>query len=349
MSADPVRLALLGAGRMGRFHAECLRNSAAVEVLAVADTSPSALDTTRRILGGVSTYETIGAAIAHPGVEACLIATPSPSHPADVRAAIDAGLHVLCEKPVSLDPNETRALADLARRTDRLLQVGFWRRFSPPWLRAHEAIGAGRIGTPLYIRLSQWDANPPSAAFCDPAVSGGLAVDCGVHEFDLAEWLSGEDVVEVRSWSLPTVDDDVASAGDVDNLVAVLRLTGGAVATVDLSRNSRYGDDVRTEILGSDGAIFIETLPQGRARIATAERDETLAGSEADDATVAGVTGQADEFAAAVRGAIGERPGAEESARATEIGLAVRHAAETGTTVRVAPPLKSRQVRDTDG
>jgi len=342
MSADAVGLAILGAGRMGRFHAECLRNSTAVSVLAVADTSPPALEAAQKIIGDVALYETVDAAIAHPGVEACLIATPSPSHPDDVRAALAADLHVLCEKPVSLDPAETRALADLAERAGRLLQVGFWRRFSPPWRAARQAIAAGRIGRPLILRLSQWDANPPPAAFCDPAVSGGLAIDCGVHEFDLAEWLSDEDVVEVQAWSLPPVAEEVASVGDVDNLIAVLRLTGGAVATVDLSRNSRYGDDVRTEILGSDGAIFIETLPRARARLATADTDETLAGSETEDATTAGVIGQANDFAAAVRGAVVERPGAEESARATEIGLAVRHAARTGTTTGISRSSDAR-------
>ena len=142
----------------------------------------------------------------------------------------------------------------LARDQGRVLQVGFWRRFAPPWRTAKERIDAGEIGTPVYVRLAQWDGDPPPASFCDPAVSGGLAIDCGVHEYDLAEWLTGRRITRVSAWALPLVEPSVGEAGDLDNLLAVLELEGGAVATVDLTRNARYGDDVRTEILGSQGA-----------------------------------------------------------------------------------------------
>ena len=274
--------------------------------------------------------------MAHEGVDACIVATPTPSHVDDVRLALSRGCHVLCEKPVSLSPAATRALADQARRADRILQVGFWRRFSPPWQSAQRAIAEGQIGEPVYLRLSQWDADPPPAAFCDPEVSGGLAVDCGVHEFDLAEWLTGDEVVNVQAWATPPVSEDVASVGDVDNAIAVLNLQGGAIATVDLSRNCRYGDDVRTEILGSEGAIFIETIPVGRALIATADGRETLSGSEAADAIGEGLARQAGAFAAAVRGYDVDVPSAEQSARATEIGLAMQEATSTNTSVSLA-------------
>ena len=86
--------------------------------------------------------------------------------------------------------------------------------------------------------------------FATRASAGVLAIDCGVHEYDLAEWFTGQRVVRVRAHAAPIVDRSLAEVGDVDNLVAVLELDGGAIATVDLSRNCRYGDDVRTELLG---------------------------------------------------------------------------------------------------
>ncbi len=180
----------------------------------------------------------------------------------------------------------------MAHARGLVLQVGFWRRFSPPWTAAKAVVDGGAIGTPLLVRLAQWDAAPPPASFCDPAVSGGLAIDCGVHEYDLAEWLTGRRVVSVTAWSLPIVDGGVAAVGDVDNLVAVLELDGGAVATVDLSRNARYGDDVRTEVLGSAGAVFVDLLPTGRARLGDGDGMRELAGSAADDAMAAGVAGR---------------------------------------------------------
>jgi predicted dehydrogenase len=223
-----------------------------------------------------------------------------------------------------------------------VLQVGFWRRFSPPWRAARECVVAGAIGTPLLVRLAQWDADPPPAAFCDPAVSGGLAVDCGVHEFDLAEWLTGRRVVRVSAWSLPLVDQQLAAVGDVDNLVAVLELDGGGVAMVDLTRNARYGDDIRTELLGSDGAVLIDALPVGRARIGTAAGMTDLAGSAADDVMGAGVAEQARSFAAAARGIAVETPGAAASVRATAIGRAVTEAAATGERIVIGSDLDRR-------
>jgi predicted dehydrogenase len=304
--------------------------------VSVADAYRPSIDALATELGGAVAYEQAAGAMAHAGAEACLIATPTPTHPDLVRGALAAGLHVLCEKPLSLDPAEAAALADDARAAGRILQVGFWRRFSPPWVAARAALAAGRIGDPLMVRLCQWDGDPPPASFCDPAVSGGLAVDCGVHEYDLAEWFTGRHVERVRAWALPLVDASLGAVGDVDNLVAVLELEGGAVATVDLSRNARFGDDVRTEILGSQGALLIDLLPQGHTRIGTAAGLVDLDGSTTGDATAAGVVGQVEAFAAAVRGEARELPGAVESARATAIGHAVRGAARTGEAVAIS-------------
>ena len=337
MTADaPIGLALIGVGRMGSFHARALATTSAVSVVAIADAHRPSIDALRAVHPEATAYESPEHAFAHAGVEACLIATPTPTHPALVAAALDARLHVLCEKPLSLDPTESDRLGARAIAADRILQVGFWRRFSPPWARLREALVAGRVGSPLYLRLSQWDADPPPASFCDPAVSGGLAIDCGVHEFDLAEWLTGLRIERVRAWSPPPLDGGLAEVGDVDNVLAVLELTGGVVATVDLSRNARYGDDVRTEVLGSQGALFVDILPLGRTRIGTSTGVKVLAGSEVDDATVAGVVAQAEAFAAAIRGGQLERPGAEASARATRVGHAVARALQSGEAVEVA-------------
>jgi predicted dehydrogenase len=330
-----LRTALIGLGRMGRTHLDALDRVGGIDVVALAEPSPAAMELAAARRPKAAQYQDVAGALAHPGLEACIVATPTPSHPEIVAAALDAGLHVLCEKPLSLDPAAGDALGPLAAGRGLVLQIGFWRRFSPPWRAAKEGIDRGEIGTPLYVRLAQWDSDPPPPAFCDPAVSGGLAVDCGVHEYDLAEWLTGRRVVRVMAWSLPIVDEGVGRAGDDDNLVAVLELDGGAVATVDLSRNARFGDDVRTEVLGSNGALLIESLPRGRTRVGTGAGLRDVAGSDVDDATAAGVAEQARAFAMAARGAHVEVPDAGASGRATRIGRAVIEAAQAGRPVVV--------------
>jgi predicted dehydrogenase len=167
-------------------------------------------------------------------------------------------------------------------------------------------------------------------------VSGGLAVDCGIHEFDLIEWLTGRSVTRVLARPLPVVDESLAVVGDVDNLVVLVELDDGAVATVDLSRNARYADDVRTEVLGSNGALFVEMLPAGRLRIGGPDGIKRLVEADAEDAMAAGVAEQARAFVRRIKGGNGPVPGAGEANRALAIALAARESADRGTWVGLA-------------
>lgn len=318
---------------MGRTHALALREIKELEVVAVVDPSPASREAAGHFFPGVATFDDCSHAFEL--ADACIIASPTPSHPATVKNALLAGLHVLCEKPLALDVQTARQLHQQAADADRILQVGHWRRFSPPWLRAKELLDQGAIGKPLFIRLSQWDANPPPASFCDPSVSGGLAIDCGVHEFDLAEWFFDEPATTVRAWNLPLVDSSLAQVGDVDNLCAVLGFASGRVAQVDLSRNSRYGDDVRTELLGEQGAIFVDLLPTGRTRLADAKGTREVDGSQAVDATAAGVRAQTEAFIRRISGEPIELPDGMASARSTSIGHAVIESARKDCVVEV--------------
>jgi len=346
---DPLRVAIVGVGRMGALHARTLAKVPEIELVAVVDARPEAV---RKAAGdtGAEAMESLNALVARSDVEAWVVATPTPTHPELVGIALDAGVHVLCEKPLSLEAGGGQPLAAQAAGAGRILQVGFWRRFSPPWAQAKELLDGGAIGRPILIRLAQWDADPPPPAFCDPAVSGGLAIDCGVHEYDLAEWLTGARVEHVTARNLPIVDQAVGESGDVDNLIALLDLTGGASAVVELTRNARYGDDVRTEILGSDGALFVEILPVGRARLATAKGVEVVGGSQVRDAVAAGITGQVRAFAAAIRGENLDLPGAKASDRSVAIGRAVQESASRGQGIPVlAHPADPKRLRSQPG
>ena len=331
---EPLRVAVVGVGRMGRTHAFQMAALDEIELVGVVDSHPHTAASLADALG-VETIPTdeIG---DRDDLDAWVIATPTTTHDSIVTAALEAGVHVLCEKPLTLDPARDAGLADAAEELGLVLQVGFWRRFSPPWSRAKELIEAGGIGRPVYLRLSQWDAQPPPPEFCNPEVSGGLAIDCGVHEFDLAEWLTGSSVVSVQGHHLPLVEKAVGEAGDVDNLLAVLQLSSKATATVDLSRNGRYGDDVRTEILGEEGAIFIDMLPHGRTRLAGRAGIQTVEGSEVEDAMLAGLTAQVRAFHRLVRGEDIDHPGAEASRRAVIIGRGVQRSAASGLPQTIA-------------
>ena len=331
---EPLRMAVVGVGRMGALHAETLAALDSIHMVAVADAEAGVASRIAALIGARG-YTSLEELTEREDVEAWLIATPTTTHPAVVEAGLGAGVHILCEKPLALDPTESERLGALAAARDTVLQVGFWRRFAPPWVAARQAIVDGAIGRPLMLRLAQWDADPPPASFCDPLTSGGLAIDCGVHEFDLVGWMTGLGIETVTARNLPLVDPAIGEVGDVDTLVAMLDLDGGAVATVDLSRNCRFGDDVRTEILGENGAIFVDLLPVGRTRLADADGMRVIAGSETDDAFVEGIKGQAEAFARVVTGSPIDVPGAVDSTLAVAVGRAVQRSAFAGTPVNV--------------
>ena len=331
-----LKVALIGLGRMGRVHAAALVKSSNIEVVAVADPSPQSIDFAKTLFPGAAMFDDYKQVLVDDRVEACVIASPTPTHPGIVSQALSENLHVLCEKPLALDAKVARKLAAEAVARNLVLQIGHWRRLSPPWATAKKLLDSGSIGTPIMIRLSQWDANSPPASFCDVSVSGGLAIDCGVHEYDLAEWFFGSPVRAVRAWNLTLVEKSLKAVGDVDNLCAILEFDDSRTAFVDLSRNCRYGDDVRTEILGSDGAIYVDLLPTGRTRLATKDGVVEVAGSQVADATAVGIENQLSAFAqeVAVRGST-DVVGGDASARATQIGHAVNLAALTAERVEI--------------
>jgi predicted dehydrogenase len=241
----------------------------------------------------------------------------------------------MCEKPLSLDVDETRAIGRLARDAERILQLGFWRRFAPTWVAAKRLIDEGAIGRPVWARSSQWDAVVGSLHFCDPAVTGGLLIDLGVHDFDLIEWLTGERITVVETRVLRTVDPTLTGIGDMDNAHVTIELSGGVTGLVDLSRNAAYGDDVRTEILGEHGAVFVDTLPQGMTVVGTDAGLRDALPAPIEDAFLIGVAAELRAFAEAIRG---ERdadtlPGAEASARALSVARAALSSIGQGTAI----------------
>jgi myo-inositol 2-dehydrogenase/D-chiro-inositol 1-dehydrogenase len=320
-------IALIGAGRMGRTHARALARSEHARLVAVADPLPGAAEAAAP--PGTTPHQDMSEILADTTIDGVLIAAPTPLHDALVERALIAGKHVLCEKPLTLDVHRDIALGRLAESLDLVLQVGFWRRFAWPYREAARLLAEGAIGDPRLMRLAQWDSAPPPPAFCDPAVSGGLEIDCGVHELDLAAWLLGSPIARVSAVAAHG-DPAIEAVGDVEALVALAVTAGGAPATIDLARSVRYGDDVRTEIVGAHGALLISAIGTGSLHVgdssglreSPAQSDHVL-----DDALAA----QADCFARAIAGhRDAALPGSAASAHALAAAQAMRRARLSG-------------------
>ncbi len=256
-----VGIGLVGAGRMGSIHARLVRgNVPQATLVGIADVN---VDAARRLaaqLGGPPVFGSIEALLDTPGLDAVLIATSSSCHLEMIRIAARAGKDILCEKPIALTLADTDAAIDAAARAGVRLQVGFMRRWEPDYVRAKARLASGSYGRPMLFKSLQFDPEPPPLAFADPAVSGGIMIDMGIHEFDLARWLMDDEVVEVHAFGSTYAHPTLASVGDVDSAVVNLRFANGATGTVELARNTTYGEDVRTEVLATNGSVWVGLL-----------------------------------------------------------------------------------------
>jgi myo-inositol 2-dehydrogenase/D-chiro-inositol 1-dehydrogenase len=322
---------------MGGVHLRGLRAlTPNVRLTAVAEPRAD-LVTASDLIGDAVVYPGAAQALRHPGLDGCIVVTPTETHAAIVADALELGLHVFCEKPLTLRRDESLQLHALAESRGLALQVGFWRRFSPPLVEARRLLQEGAIGRPILLRLVQWDVECPPAAWCDPRRSGGIFVDMGVHEYDEIEWLLDTRITEVTVHPLARVNKELADVGDFDNVIVFAGLECGAHAIVDLSRNGRYADDVRLEILGSDGALFADTIPTPRVRVGTRGRLETVWEDAGGDAFLDAVAAELAAFGALATGgaAAAAVAGAAESIRATLIGEAASDSASSGALVRI--------------
>jgi myo-inositol 2-dehydrogenase/D-chiro-inositol 1-dehydrogenase len=333
--APPTRLAVVGCGRMGRRHIAAAVLARGVSLVAVSDPAPGAAASAAP--PGVEAVEDAAGLLARGDVDAVVIAAPTPLHVALCRAFLEAGTHVLVEKPVGFDPGAIRSLGVEAEGRALTLAVGYWRRHAWPYRRARELLDAGAIGDPQLVRACQWDATSPPASFCDPAISGGIEIDCGVHELDVAAWLLGSPLASVAAAGTSGPDPAVEAVGDVSSAVGLVTTASGRVATIDLARTAGYDDVMRTEVVGSAGVLLLEAGGAGSLQLGDEGGLRSVAGPEPavdvwDDALVR----QLEAFARACRG--GAEPDVVRAAAAAanlEAGLAFRAARLSGTVEHV--------------
>jgi len=253
-----VRAAVVGLGRMGRFYAQVVASLApTVELVAVVDPDAAARAAVQSACGVEQSYAESAALLERSDVHAVIVATPTNTHADVVMRSAAAGKAIFCEKPLALSLAQTRATLAAVERAGVRLQVGFMRRFDPAYQRARALIEAGQIGHPVTFKSVGRDPSCPPLEYADPAHSGGLIVDMGIHDFDLARWLMASEVQHVSAAGGLLVCQELDQVGDIDNAVINLGFASGAIGNVEVSRTARYGYDIRTEILGSDGALRV--------------------------------------------------------------------------------------------
>jgi inositol 2-dehydrogenase len=252
-----LNVGLIGLGRLGRVYARDLSSRIAeTRLVAVADTNPARAKEIAAEFDVPRAYDRPDELIHDPAVDAVVIVSPTHTHRSLAVAALDAKKPTFCEKPPALSLAEAGDMADAERRTGTFFQMGFMRRFDPGYAAAKQRVDEGRIGRVVVFKSTSRDPFPPSLAYADPKSSGGILIDMGIHDFDLARWFMG-DVASVQAVGGVLAFPELATVGDRDNVIATLTFSDGRLGVVDLTRNGCYGYDISTDLLGTAGTIRV--------------------------------------------------------------------------------------------
>lgn len=258
-----IRVGLIGAGRMGQVFAEQIAyRIAEADLVAIADVSAEQAQAVAKRLGVEKYYSHPVDLLEQSDIDAVVIVTPTGTHVEMVKAAASAGKHIFCEKPLALTVAGCDEAITAVKQAGVKLQVGFMRRFDAAYRAAKKQIDEGVIGKPVMFKSVGRDPKRTGLEYAKRENSGGLIMDMGIHDFDLARWLMGSEVTRVQSEGSCVVFPELNEVGDIDNAVVNLKFANDSVGNIDVSRNAVYGYDIRTEVLGSEGGLMIGKMQQ---------------------------------------------------------------------------------------
>jgi len=263
---------VLGVGEMGKRHAENLRRVVPeARLVAVADPFPERARQTAGELEIDKYFTGLEDLLACKEVDTVVITTPDKFHAGAIMATARAGKNIFCEKPIALKMADAEtAVAEVTKARVRI-QVGFMRRYDPGYAAAMKRIEAGEIGEPVIFKSVGRDKDAPPMSAFQSGINGMLFYTNTIHDFDLARWLMRDEVTEVHAHTTCAIRPEIAQYGDVVASVVNLKFERGAIGNVESYQQAVYGYDVRTEIVGSKGAIFVGTLQRTPAVFLSAD------------------------------------------------------------------------------
>ena len=264
-----INVGLIGAGRIGRVHAEHLAYRVpGANLVAVADVFVEAAKKVAADFQIPDAYQDHRRIMEDETIEAIVICSSTDTHAQMIEEAAAAGKHIFCEKPIDHDLNKIDHVLASVEESGVKLQIGFNRRFDPNFRRVREIVASGEIGVPHILRITSRDPGPPPIEYIK--ISGGIFLDMTIHDFDMARFLIGEEVVEIYAVGGVMVDPQIGEAGDIDTAIITLRFENGVIGTIDNSRKAVYGYDQRVEVFGSEGVVVISNNTPDTAVVSNA-------------------------------------------------------------------------------
>jgi myo-inositol 2-dehydrogenase / D-chiro-inositol 1-dehydrogenase len=250
---DRVRLAVLGMGRQGQIHSQNIAyRIPQAELVAVSDITLERAAAAG--IDGVDLYDDYREILARPDIDAIVIATSTDTHEEVIRAAAKAGKHMFCEKPIATTLEAIDEVLAVVEASNVKFMVGFNRRFDPTFSQVRKLVTDGVVGDPMIVNITSRDPQPPHLEYLK--VCGGIFFDTTVHDFDMARFLTGDEIVEVYATGSVLVDERIGALGDLDTTMVTLKFASGAVGSINNSRRTGYSYDQRVEVFGKRSCAF---------------------------------------------------------------------------------------------
>jgi len=242
---------------MGKYHAlnvgRAIRHA---KLVAVCDVNADLAGSLANDFGGICKITNdVSELLEDRSIQAVIIATPSNTHYELALAAIQSNKAIFLEKPLASRIDEARVIVNMVKESDVLCQVGFMRRYDPYYLEAKSLIDSGEIGDPVFVKSMSRDPVAPSKDYLES--SGGIFVDVSIHDYDILRFLTRQEILSVQAVGAVVLTPECREVGDVDLGISFLELSNGACGEIEAYRNAKYGYDIRAEILGTKGAMFI--------------------------------------------------------------------------------------------
>lgn len=263
-----VRVGIIGAGRIGQVHADNITFRLRNATLAGVQSGSHELAERCSLAHGCRPYYDYHQLLENPDIDAICICSASDRHTEQIIAAAEAGKHIFCEKPIDTSLAQIDKALVAVKKAGVKFQVGFNRRYDTNYQRVRRAIVDGEIGSPHMIHITSRDPSPPSLDYVKS--SGGIWLDCAIHDMDMLRFLIGDEVEEVYALGAVNINPEIAKYNDVDTSVISLRFKNGVIGTIDNSRQAVYGYDQRCEVLGSGGSVHINNNYNNSAVISDA-------------------------------------------------------------------------------
>ncbi len=336
---NQLKIGIAGLGRLGKIHANNLAfRIPGCTLTAACSLMQSELDYARSELGVQDLYLDFDEMLVNADIDAVAIVTTSGEHCRQLTAALAAGKHVFCEKPLGVTVEEClSAEKSVENHADKTFMLGFMRRFDPSYVYAKQKIDEGAIGTPYLVKATGVDP----LKFIEGSLkfagsSGGLFIDMAIHDIDLMRWFLGAEPETVYALGGSFGFPQFAEMGDAESGCALYKFDNGAMGIIHTGRTAAHGYHIETEIVGTLGSIRISPVPQKNLAILYNSQGVVTECVEAFPERFAeAYLAEMQEFVDCVLS--GRKPNVSvyDGTRSTEIAFATTESFKTGQLVRL--------------